>query len=96
MEGGANVIAEAARIGTPVLASRVPGNVGMLGKRYAGYFEPGDARALARRLERALREPSWLARLRSQCAERRPLFRPATEMRAVRRLVAELLLQGGA
>jgi putative glycosyltransferase (TIGR04348 family) len=95
-EGGANVIVEAVTAGTPVIASRVPGNVGMLGKRYAGYFEPGDARALARRLERALREPSWLARLRSQCAERRPLFRPATEMRAVRRLVAELLLQGGA
>jgi putative glycosyltransferase (TIGR04348 family) len=32
MEGGANVIAEAARIGTPVLASRVSGNVGMLGR----------------------------------------------------------------
>src|SRR5256885_9312366 len=38
MEGGANVIVEAARIGTPILASRVPGNVGMLGARYPGYF----------------------------------------------------------
>ena len=42
-EGGANVIAEAVTAGTPVIASRIPGNVGMLGGRYAGYFEPGDA-----------------------------------------------------
>ncbi len=50
MEGGAHVIMEAVRSGTPVLASRVPGNVGMLGDDYAGYFEHGDAAALARLL----------------------------------------------
>src|SRR5258708_1693193 len=45
MEGGANVIAEAARIGTPVLASRVSGNLGMLGRRYPGYYPlPHEAR----------------------------------------------------
>jgi putative glycosyltransferase (TIGR04348 family) len=95
-EGGANVIVEAVTAGTPVVASRIPGNVGMLGKRYAGYFEPGDALGLAKLLRRTLREPAFLARLREQCAQRRPRFRPATEARAVRRLVAELLAQGAA
>src|SRR5690606_17615691 len=38
MEGGANVVLEAVRCGTPVLASRIDGNVGMLGEAYAGYF----------------------------------------------------------
>src|SRR5690606_17152009 len=47
MEGGAHVIMEAALSGTPVLASRIDGNVGMLGTDYEGYFEPGDAQALA-------------------------------------------------
>ena len=94
-EGGANVIVEAVTAGTPVLASRVPGNVGMLGKRYGGYFEPGDAAGLARMLQRAL-GPGLLARLREQCAQRRPLFRPATEARAVRRLVTRMLVQGAA
>ncbi|HEX2547920.1 MAG TPA: selenoneine biosynthesis selenosugar synthase SenB, partial [Ramlibacter sp.] len=47
LEGGAHVILEAVRCGTPVLASRVPGNVGMLGADYAGYFPHGDAAALA-------------------------------------------------
>ena len=36
MEGGAHVIMEAALSGTPVLASRIDGNVGMLGADYAG------------------------------------------------------------
>ena len=95
-EGGANVIVEAVTAGTPVIASRVSGNVGMLGRGYAGYFEAGNAKELARLLRRALDDPAYLARLRKQCSLRRPLFSPATERRAVRRLVAELLLQGRA
>ena len=91
MEGGANVVVEAVTSGTPVLASRVSGNVGMLGASYPGYFEPGDADGLATLLVRALREPPFLARLRSACAKRRALFSPAAEARAVRRLVAEML-----
>ena len=41
------MILEAVRCGTPVLASRVPGNVGMLGAHYEGYFPHGDAAVLA-------------------------------------------------
>ncbi|MHB1200053.1 MAG: selenoneine biosynthesis selenosugar synthase SenB [Polaromonas sp.] len=52
MEGGAHVIMEAVRSGTPVLASRIAGNQGMLGDDYAGYFELGDAQALAGLLRR--------------------------------------------
>jgi glycosyltransferase involved in cell wall biosynthesis len=36
MEGGAHVIIEAVTSGTPVLASRIDGNVGMLGADYLG------------------------------------------------------------
>ena len=53
MEGGANVVCEAMRIGVPVLASRISGNVGLLGARYAGYFPLEDERALARLITRA-------------------------------------------
>src|SRR5687768_15996403 len=53
MEGGANVVCEALRIGVPVLASRISGNVGLLGERYAGSFPVGDERALARLIEKA-------------------------------------------
>lgn len=93
-EGGANVIVEAITAGTPVIASRIPGNVGMLGRGYDGYFEPRDASDLARRLVQALQEPEYLRGLRAACARRAPLFRPAAEARAVRQLAAVLLAQG--
>jgi len=91
MEGGANVIAEAARIGTPVLASRIAGNLGMLGRGYPGYFPFGDERALARLIARAAREPAYYARLERALRARRALFAPAAERRALGALLAGLL-----
>lgn len=95
MEGGANAVLEAVRCGTPVLASRIDGNVGMLGEGYGGYFEPGDAAALAAQL-RACREGmaapgGTLARLAAQCAGRAPLFAPEAEQRALLNLIDDLL-----
>jgi putative glycosyltransferase (TIGR04348 family) len=97
MEGGAHVILEAVRCGTPVLASRVPGNVGMLGSDYEGYFPHGDAQALADLLVRARlaqqrQDPAaaWLGRLAAQCALRAPLFDPAAERAALLSLLQEL------
>lgn len=91
MEGGANVIVEAVTCGVPVLASRIPGNVGMLGTEYDGYFALGDDEGLARLIDRVSREPDFLARLRRQCAARAPLFEPAREWADVNRLVDEAL-----
>jgi putative glycosyltransferase (TIGR04348 family) len=91
MEGGANVIVEAITSGVPVLASRIPGNIGMLGRDYAGYFPPGDAAQLAALLERASRDGGFLSHLRQQCAHRAPLFAPARERAEVIKLVADAL-----
>ncbi|HET7549360.1 MAG TPA: selenoneine biosynthesis selenosugar synthase SenB [Usitatibacter sp.] len=91
VEGGANVIVEAVTAGTPVIASRISGNVGMLGENYPGLFEPRDARGLADCLVRALEDPPHLAALERACAARRALFRPQAEAAAIRRLAARLL-----
>lgn len=91
MEGGAQVIIEAVASGTPVLASRVDGNVGMLGEDYAGYFPCGDAAALAALLVRCREEAAFLHTLDAQCRRRAPLFAPAAEAAALRRLVNDLL-----
>ena len=88
MEGGANVICEAVTSATPVLASRIPGNVGMLGRDYAGYFPPGDERALASLLAEAETNPLFYQRLANQCAIRAPLFAPERETAAVQGLVS--------
>ena len=91
MEGGANVVIEAVRSRVPVLASRIDGNVGLLGTDYDGYFPVGDAAALAALMRRFVGDPAFAARLAAQCAQREPLFRPAVERRAVRALLADLL-----
>ncbi len=89
-EGGANVISEAAVAGVPVLASRMDGNVGLLGADYPGYFPVGDTHSLARLLQRVEREPRFVARLRKAMAHRAALFRPTREIAAWRRLLAGL------
>jgi len=91
MEGGANVVIEAVRSGVPVLASRIDGNVGLLGRDYAGYFETGDAQALATLMQRFASDPAFAAHLRAQCALREPRFAPAAERAAVRALLAGML-----
>lgn len=104
MEGGAHVIMEAVRSGTPVLASRIDGNVGMLGADYPGYFEPGDAAGLAQLLLRFAQgwrqaaggnasgdnAGSWLASLHRHCAQRAPLFAPEAERDALAQLLRQL------
>lgn len=89
-EGGANVISEAAVSGVPILASRMDGNVGLLGADYPGYFPVGDTRALARLLLRVEREPRFVTSLEKALARRAPLFRPDREITAWRRLLAGL------
>ena len=95
MEGGAHVLMEAVCSGTPVLASRIPGNVGMLGRDYAGYFPWGDAAALAELLIRSREDmdngASMLARLRAQCRLRAPLFAPAAERAGLLALLHDLI-----
>ena len=90
MEGGANVVSEAVMCGLPVIASRIDGNVGLLGANYAGYFPAKDEKALARVLWRAETEPAFLRTLASQVEERKPLFAPGRETAAWRALLEEV------
>lgn len=91
MEGGAHVVMEAMCSGTPVLASRIDGNLGLLGEHYPGVFEPGDAAGLAALLEQARDDGAMLPGLQAACAARAPLFLPERESQTLRGLVAELL-----
>jgi putative glycosyltransferase (TIGR04348 family) len=90
-EGGANVISEAAAAGVPVLASRIDGSVGLLGRNYPGYFPVGSTRALARFLHRIEAEPGFYRQLRRAIARRAFLFRPTREKAAWAALIAEIL-----
>ena len=91
MEGGAQVILEAVQSGTPVLASRVDGNVGMLGTDYLGYFEWGNHAELAALIKRCATDLGFLEQLKNQCLQRSPLFMPIQEKRLVINLVLSAL-----
>jgi len=90
MEGGANALGEAIVAGLPVLASRIPGSVGILGDDYPGYFRVGDTRELARFMLRCETEPQFLADLTSRCRRLAALFDPSREKAAWVDLLDEL------
>jgi glycosyltransferase involved in cell wall biosynthesis len=89
MEGGANVICEALAAGVPVIASDIPGNVGMLGRDYPGFYPVGDEQGLAKVLSRAESDAAFYAELSRQCTARRALMTPEREAAGVRKLVSE-------
>ena len=89
LEGGANVASEALAHGVPVIASRIPGNIGMFGKHYAGYYAPGNERALARLLWRAETDTEYYQLLKAQCRARQHLVTVERERESLRKLLAE-------
>jgi putative glycosyltransferase (TIGR04348 family) len=97
MEGGAHVVMEAVMSGTPVLASRIDGNVGMLGADYTGYFDCGGVEQLANALiecrEGQNQLVSKLAELARQCNLREKLFEPLSEKSALNNLFRDLFRQ---
>ena len=91
MEGGAHVVIEALRSGTPVIASRIDGNLGLLGSDYTASFAVGDDAALAALLQRARDDADMLPSLVRQADLRAPLFTPEAEAATLHRIVAGLL-----
>ena len=91
IEGGAHVVIEALRSGTVVLASDIPGNVGLLGDAYAGTFPVGDHVALAHSVARLRDDPAMLPLLQRQCAARCDAFAPARESATLHALIDRAL-----
>ena len=94
MEGGANVVSEALVSGVPVVASDIPGNVGMLGENYPGYYPVGDEEALSRLLYRAETEGAFYEKLEAGCEAHRHLVLPEREKAVLGRVVEEVLEAG--
>lgn len=84
-EGGARVIGEAIAAGTPVVASRIDGVVGLLGESYPGFFPDGDAKSLAQILDRAETVPEFYNSLVEAAEELAPQFSLENEEAALAR-----------
>ena len=91
MEGGAHVVSEAIAIGVPVIASGIPGNIGLLGNRYPGCFPAGDDEALSRLLARITVDAAWRARLETSVISRRRLVDSTLERRSIAILLADTI-----
>ena len=90
MEGGANVLSEATVARVPVLASRIQGNVGILGENYPGLFSVTNTQELMRLMLRAESDRRFLRHLQNCISKLAPLFDPKRERAAWSRLLAEL------
>jgi putative glycosyltransferase (TIGR04348 family) len=90
MEGGANVISEALAASVPILASRIPGSLGLLGEEYPGYFPVADTLALTRLLEKVEADAGFYAELLAWGTQRALLVHPDREHQAWKRLLEEL------
>jgi putative glycosyltransferase (TIGR04348 family) len=90
MEGSSNVLSEALASSVPVLASRIPGLMGTLGRDYPGYFAVGDTDRLRRLLLKAERNKLFYRSLQRHCARASLLVRPSRESAAWKLLLQEL------
>jgi len=93
MEGGANTISEAIAAETPVIASQIPGSVGLLGANYPGYFPVRDTTALAALLIRAENDKAFYRELWGWCRGLQPKVRPFRELVSWRCLLREFELE---
>jgi putative glycosyltransferase (TIGR04348 family) len=91
MEGGAHVVSEAIAADVPVLASKIAGNCGLLGKDYLGYFPVGNEKALARLLHRAETDQLFYKRIQEQVRKLQKLVRPNHERSSIQKLLTRLL-----
>lgn len=87
LEGGANVISEAAVAGVPVLASRISGSIGLLGEDYPGYFDVGSTSQLASLLHRCEQDEDFYDALRIHIQSLVHQFTPPREQSALHELV---------
>lgn len=90
MEGGANTVSEAVVAGLPVIASDIPGNVGLLGEDYPGYYPVRDTGALRTMLLRAESDPAFLSALQQHGEQGAERFTPERERAGWRSLLKEL------
>ncbi|MBU3585758.1 selenoneine biosynthesis selenosugar synthase SenB [Polynucleobacter sp. AM-26B4] len=91
MEGGAHVVTEAIAIGVPIIASDIPGNRGLLGDDYPGYYQVGDEKALAKILQKTESNAAFYQSLEKHIKKRKEYVRPEFELNSIKALLNRLI-----
>ena len=87
------MLSEAIAASVPILASRIEGNIGILGAGYPGYFDVGNTSQLAQLLTRAESSSEYLAELKAWGKGLSHLVDPAREEQAWSALINEFRLR---
>ena len=87
LEGGANVIAEALVDRVPIIASKIHGNVGLLGDSYPGYFPVRNTNMLQKLIARAESDTGFYKGLVLGCKKRAPIFTVKHETKQWKQLI---------
>ena len=90
MEGSSNVLSEAIASSVPVIAAKIPGLMGTLGKTYPGYFSVADTAGLTHLLLKAESYRPFYRSLQRRCARLSPLVNPQREIASWKLLLREL------
>jgi putative glycosyltransferase (TIGR04348 family) len=90
MEGSSNVLSEALASGVPVVASKISGLMGTLGKQFPGYYPVGNTSKLRRLLIKAESNPRFYNALKRHCKGLSPLVKPQRELAAWRELLRDI------
>ena len=91
MEGGANVISEACAAGMPVIASKIDGSIGLLGKTYPGYYPYGDTKSLRELLLKTESDKLFLNKLTKACKAKANLFTYSREKKNMKKLLDDVI-----
>ena len=91
MEGSSNVLSEALASGVPVVAAKISGLMGTLGRDFIGFFPVGNTNSLRRLLLRAETDSKFYRRLKQRGAELARLVKPKREIDAWRKLLSDTI-----
>ena len=91
MEGGANVVSEAIAAAVPILASRIPGSIGLLGENYPGYFDVGSTKQLTSLMTRFETDTDFYELLCAHVKRLAPQFTPEREQISLGQLIDDVL-----
>jgi len=89
MEGSSNVLSEALASSVPVLASKISGLMGTLGRSYPGFFPVGDTEKLAALMMKAESNKKFYALIKRTCNALAPIVAPKREVKSWKTLLDE-------
>ncbi len=90
VEGAPGVISEAIINHVPILATRIPASVGLLGKSYPGLFPVGDTNQLAKMLYRVECDATFRNNLVKKLKILRPQFELKAEVKSWKNMLGNL------